>query len=208
MLNTLQAIPMLVFYKSSMDVLPYVVQGLRGFFILATVSALFVNALPAFRERFLVYGARQSRTAAQATQKNEIANDVSSVTKLLNAGAAVQVPHSWFIHFYVVSVLSSGWWLYQITTNGSVFQRVAMSAVPDLSASLSIGQVWLGWTLMAVQGTRRLYECAFISKSSRSRMSFVNWLLGITFYIAVGMSVWIEGSRMSPVTISKQECAR
>ena len=32
------------------------------------------------------------------------------------------------------------------------------------------------------------------AKPSTSKMWFVHWLLGIAFYLAVGVSVWIEGA--------------
>ena len=34
-------------------------------------------------------------------------------------------------------------------------------------------------------------------KPSTSKMWFVHWLLGIAFYLAVGVSVWIEGAGKS-----------
>ena len=59
---------------------------------------------------------------------------------------------------------------------------------------MSIDQIVLTWSLMSIQGVRRLLESSLLAKSSESKMWFVHWLLGIAFYLAVGISVWIEGA--------------
>ena len=59
---------------------------------------------------------------------------------------------------------------------------------------MSIDQIALTWSLMSIQGVRRLLESTMFAKPSSSKMWFVHWLLGITFYLAVAVSVWIEGA--------------
>lgn len=59
---------------------------------------------------------------------------------------------------------------------------------------MSVSQVMVCWALMMVQGVRRLRECLVFSKPSSSRMWFVHWLLGIAFYLATGIAIWIEGT--------------
>lgn len=59
---------------------------------------------------------------------------------------------------------------------------------------MSVHQVMICWTLMAAQGARRVYECFVFSKPSSSKMWFVHWLLGIAFYLATGIAIWIEGT--------------
>ena len=59
---------------------------------------------------------------------------------------------------------------------------------------MSIDQIALTWSLMSIQGVRRLFESSMFAKPSTSKMWFVHWLLGIAFYLAVGVSVWIEGA--------------
>ncbi|KAI9817607.1 MAG: hypothetical protein M1832_004611 [Thelocarpon impressellum] len=54
-------------------------------------------------------------------------------------------------------------------------------------------QIALSWGLMTLQGGRRLYECIALGKPSQSTMWFVHWLLGIAFYGAMSMAVWVEG---------------
>lgn len=59
---------------------------------------------------------------------------------------------------------------------------------------MSINQVTLVWLLMTVQGIRRLLESLTLGKSSSSKMWFVHWALGISFYFAMSFAVWIEGA--------------
>lgn len=61
---------------------------------------------------------------------------------------------------------------------------------------MSVDQVMLCWVLMMIQGARRLQECFVFSKPSSSDMWFVHWLLGIAFYLAAGIAIWIEGAGM------------
>lgn len=115
---------------------------------------------------------------------------------LLDAVGDLQVPHSFFTHFYVVSVASSLFWLYQILGRTPLLVDIcAESQTKDASGSMSIDQTMLIWSLMAAQGVRRLAESILFLKPSSSKMWFVHWLLGILFYLAMGVAVWIEGAR-------------
>ena len=62
---------------------------------------------------------------------------------------------------------------------------------------MSVDQIALTWSLMSLQGVRRLLESTMFAKPSTSKMWFVHWLLGIAFYLAVGVSSWIEGAGKS-----------
>ena len=57
-----------------------------------------------------------------------------------------------------------------------------------------MNQLALMWTLMAVQGLRRLVESILLGKPSASKMWFVHWILGVLFYAAMSIAVWIEGA--------------
>ena len=61
---------------------------------------------------------------------------------------------------------------------------------------MSADQVLLTWSLMAIQGFRRLMESITLARPSKSKMWFVHWLLGVSFYLAIGIAVWIEGAGM------------
>lgn len=113
---------------------------------------------------------------------------------LLNHLATYQVPHAFFTHFYIVSVMSSLFWGVQILVRGAAVRALAsysLSKSPD--KSMTMEQVFLTWSLMALQGVRRLYESITLVKPSSAKMWFVHWFVGIGFYLAVGVAVWIEG---------------
>ena len=59
---------------------------------------------------------------------------------------------------------------------------------------MTVDQVALAWSLMTIQGIRRLLESVFLIKASTSKMWFVHWLLGIGFYLSFSVTLWIEGA--------------
>lgn len=59
---------------------------------------------------------------------------------------------------------------------------------------MSMNQIALMWSLMAIQGLRRLTESILLGKSSASKMWSGHWILGMLFYIAMSIAVWIDGA--------------
>lgn len=165
-------------------------------------------AIPSFRDRFLSYGSRSSssprdnsRTVPSSTSKNiasskdrEPRRSNNAIGQVLDHLATWQVPHSYFIHFYFLSVISSILWAHQLYTRGPAFRLIAQHASTPASASMSKAQVTISCTLMLIQGLRRLYESITFNASSSSRMWFAHWLLGLAFYAAMGIAVWLEGA--------------
>src|SRR5271167_2545222 len=90
----------------------------RAFFVLATTAAISVNSISPLRELLVSYGAR-SLSAAPRKESTQTPN-IRSRLSLSDLVVATQVPHSWFIHYYIVSVASSLFWAYQLGTNGAV----------------------------------------------------------------------------------------
>ena len=111
---------------------------------------------------------------------------------LFDVLATLQVPHSWFMSFYCISVASSLLWGHQLLTHEAVYRKVAYWKHSP-AASMPLERILLCWSLMALQSTRRLWECLVLAKPSKSRMWVFHWLAGVLFYIATGVSVWIEG---------------
>ena len=117
--------------------------------------------------------------------------------------ASFQVPHSWFTHFYVVSVASSIFWAVQILLQGRALDMVLVwqqdaSVEKEGGPSgmgMTLDQITVMWVLMAMQGVRRLYESIAITKPSQSKMSLLHWVLGVGFYAAMGIAIWVEGIR-------------
>ena len=104
----------------------------------------------------------------------------------------LQLPHGWFLHFYVVSVLCSLFWAIHIVSKSSLLVTVCEKS--GTGKAMSMNQVALMWSLMAIQGLRRLAESILLGKPSASRMWFVHWILGILFYLAMSIAVWINGA--------------
>ncbi|KAL4779689.1 hypothetical protein BJX76DRAFT_351605 [Aspergillus varians] len=181
------------------------VDALRAFFLFAACTIISVSLPGSLRSRFIPYGARATSTAAvesetsasTPTPKSTSASpsSASSMTRTLDYVATLRVPHSYFTHFYVISVLSSIFWALQLLSHGRVFQAIATRIRPEhLHQGISINQIMLCCVLMMVQGVRRLHECRIFYKPSSSKMWFVHWFAGIGFYLAVAVAVWIEGS--------------
>ncbi|KAL2871111.1 putative 3-oxo-5-alpha-steroid 4-dehydrogenase [Aspergillus lucknowensis] len=174
------------------------VDALRTFFIFAACTILSVSLPDSLRSRFIPYGARAT-PAATVEPKTSVSSaspsTVSSVTRALDYVATLRVPHSYFTHFYVVSILSSIFWALQLLFHGVVFQAIVTRVRPErLHQAVSINQLMLCWSLMLAQGLRRLHECRGFSKSSSSKMWFVHWVAGNAFYIAIAVAIWIEGA--------------
>ncbi|KAF7531845.1 hypothetical protein G7054_g8501 [Neopestalotiopsis clavispora] len=169
-------------------------------FILAASSVLAIAAAPQSARTLLTqYGARSNSSAAEGSQKNATIPQNRFVQLISWVTSLGQVPHSWFIHFYIVSVSSSVFWAVQYFYGGAILKIICeYQAARSSAPGMSIGQVQLTWLLMAMQGIRRLYECFYVLRtSSSSKMWFMHWLLGCAHYLGIGVAVWIEGSRKS-----------
>ncbi|EAA28037.3 hypothetical protein GE21DRAFT_4706 [Neurospora crassa] len=116
-----------------------------------------------------------------------------------------QVPHSWFITFYVASMACSLLWFWQFAVDGRVLRVVTCSQASPTAkggderggvsaSSVTLGQVGLAWTMMFLQGSRRLYEDSLVHGKSKSTMWIVHWVLGLSYYLFTSVAVWVEGS--------------
>ncbi|KAJ5364118.1 uncharacterized protein N7496_009831 [Penicillium cataractarum] len=178
------------------------IDALRAFFLLAAATSVSVSIPSALHDRFLLYGPRATVTATgsepvagsrSAAQSQTQAR--SSGSSLLDYLATWQVPHSYFTQFYVASVASSVFWAAQLCWRGRVFEAIASRVSEEhLKQSMSLTQVLICWVLLAIQGSRRLWESIAFAKPSSSKMWFAHWLLGLGFYLAAGVAIWIEGS--------------
>lgn len=154
------------------------------------------------RERFIAYGSRNvnSKGLVNGSHADKLRNpNVERGTTLGDAFfdviASLQVPHGWFIHFYVLSVLCSLFWLFQFCVNGQILQTLISWDVTSGAQSMGMDQVMLVWLLMLIQGGRRLYESITLQKPSASQMWVAHWAIGLAFYIATSIGIWIEGLR-------------
>ena len=117
------------------------------------------------------------------------------VEQILDGLATLQVPHGYFQHFYIASVLSSVFWGVQLFAKESLLQVICQSGEAAASGkSMTMDQIILTWSLLSVQGLRRLIESSLLAKNSASKIWFAHWMLGIAFYLAFGVAIWIEGA--------------
>ena len=180
---------------------------LQTFFVAATSSILLASSVPALRSRYVAYGSRAtpiSNTPQDASKKSP---SDGLLDKLLDFIATLQVPHGYFVHFYIVSIVSSIFWGYQIFTRGLILMAISPRPVSTgLKGSMSLHQVILTWALMSIHGGRRLWESITLAKPSASKMWFVHWLVGNAFYLGMGMAVWIEGAGQYPSKGTQIRC--
>src|SRR2546421_3712865 len=142
---------------------------LKTFYLGTAASILFAYKIPLLRNRFLAYGARNAVSqsngpnASRGLKSKKIstslrfAHPFDSLTALFDFLAALQVPHSWFMSFYLISVFSSMLWGQQLLTHGPLYWKIA-SSTEHPPASMSLNSIAVSWALMAFQGIRRLLE--------------------------------------------------
>ncbi|KAM0238792.1 hypothetical protein ACHAPO_003766, partial [Fusarium lateritium] len=172
-------------------------QWCQTFFALSTAIVLGIQALPQdVRSALMDYGARRPKDAKHGKEQEQ--NRQKALVPLRsfmkNLTEYGQVPHSWFLHFYIVSVALSGFWAWQYLTKGHVLKSIVTCQNRADGPSMSLEQVFVAWLLMALQGSRRLYESLFVFKSGSSPMWLIHWALGLSYYIAMSLAVWVEGS--------------
>lgn len=197
-----------------------VTQACRVFFLLASSTVLFINSVSPFRERFLAYGSRSSPAAPQGADTKDTTKQgatTNPAVRLLDQLKSLQVPHSWFTHFYIVSVASSIFWAIQAISHGGALRWIASHATVVTSShgssTMSLSQTAVAWLFMFAQGSRRLYECITLSKPSQSKMFVAHWILGLAFYLVMSVAIWIEGAgkslRLRYIgAIAEQLCSR
>lgn len=151
----------------------------------------------------MVYGPRatpdDTATSASSVSQQATQTPRGYIEQVVDGLSELQVPHSYFKYFYLVSVLSSTFWLVQLLFQGSVLTAMCQEEIRSRSPdrNMSLDQLYLSWSLMAFQGVRRLFESISLMKKSASSMWFVHWLLGMAFYLAVGVGIWIHGAGTS-----------
>ncbi|KAF5692496.1 DFG10-like protein [Fusarium denticulatum] len=172
-------------------------QWCQSFFTLSAALVLALQVLPQdVRRAMMDYGPRRPKDGKSKSKKedDEKQNFAGLRSFLKNLTEYGQVPHSWFMHFYITSVSLSCFWACQYLTRGSVLRSIATWQDRAGRSSMSLEQIYIAWLLMALQGSRRLYESLFVFKPGSSPMWFIHWALGVAFYAVISLAVWIEGS--------------
>lgn len=99
------------------------VRVVRTYFLMSSFFILIARTTDYTRRRFLVYGARAQTKLSEQAKYERSQHD--KITRGLDVVAALTLPHSWFTHFYLISISSSIAWLCQITLNASLPQWMA-----------------------------------------------------------------------------------
>ncbi|PWW74409.1 hypothetical protein C7212DRAFT_66618, partial [Tuber magnatum] len=180
------------------------------------LQILFIQSIPPFRSRFLVYGKVATPTTTTATNAKD-AKPIASpqdpknpITLLLDHLATYTVPHSFFTHFYILALTTLLLLGQQISTHGPLYTLLRDLQTPEWAAAAagfrhvaggqSIHQVVLTWACLVLQTGRRLYECLLVQKKyaveggGGSRMWVMHYALGLVFYLSVGVGGWVEGT--------------
>ncbi|KAI1327863.1 3-oxo-5-alpha-steroid 4-dehydrogenase [Xylariaceae sp. FL0255] len=178
------------------------------FYIAGALAVLGIAGTPASLRRLLTqYGARNpdtgndiksfsGKSSTDSFNRKPLQTDEGLLVRLVTQATSVgNVPHSWFIHFYILSLSCTFFWAFQFLSNGAVLQYIVTSQAASSQSSMTICQVILVWLLMGLQAGRRLFEYLTILRPSPSRMWIVHWLLGHAFYVCTSISIWVEGSR-------------
>lgn len=152
------------------------------------------------------YGARRPQQDNGSASKDSGAGPSPALVKLKAVLAKLtdctQVPHSWFRHFYIVSVGWSIFWLSQFLSRGRLMTAIAAWQAKVAPKGMGLGQTYIVAALMAIQGSRRLYESYFVARMGKSPMWCVHWALGLAYYTAMGLGVWVEGSGMLTMSVA------
>lgn len=138
------------------------------FFTLGTTVGLGGVFFPSFRKNIMNYGSRKDNSSSSFDSNRKV--DLNYLFEVV----ALQVPHSWFTHYYIFSVTLSVFWAFQIYTQGPVLRFLAAYSSHSESA-MSIQQFIIAWLFMAVQGARRLYESIVFAKPSQAKMWVGLW---------------------------------
>ncbi|KAB5570083.1 hypothetical protein GE09DRAFT_957593 [Coniochaeta sp. 2T2.1] len=165
--------------------------------LLYLVEAALILGLTILPEKvkgyLLAYGARASKTERTKGEEEDQDDWFAKLIRLVTSWG--QIPHSWFGGFYAVSVAGSVFWLVQYLVDGSVLHFLTSWQVAASGPGMEPGQVVLLWSMMFLQGYRRLLESYLLVKpGSKSTMWIVHWLVGHVYYIMLSLTVWIEGS--------------
>ncbi|KAI1405825.1 hypothetical protein F4819DRAFT_482274 [Hypoxylon fuscum] len=166
------------------------------FYVLAAAAVLAIAAAPqSIQDQLTQYGARSSTIGTSGRNRREEKAGNGLLISIVSWVASVgNVPHSWFIHFYILSLSCSVFWAYQFLGHGTILDFIAKNQASREQVSMTMDQVILVWFLMSLQGARRLYEYVAVLRPSPSKMWIIHWLLGNAFYFCTNISIWVEGS--------------
>lgn len=146
--------------------------------------------------------AEQEKQKQQAEAKQKEKASKSFVASILDGIAEWEVPHDWFWTFYALSVTLSAFWPGEaLWLHGPLYQLIRDYSGP-FTTTMTFEQLKITSVMMLMQGARRLYESLILvdweefgTDKKMSMMFGGHWALGLFFYTATSIAVWIEGIR-------------
>ncbi|KAF8418204.1 putative 3-oxo-5-alpha-steroid 4-dehydrogenase [Tirmania nivea] len=174
---------------------------LRSFYLLAAASILLASSIPQLSARFFCYGKTAQPTASPVEKKPaDKARSTNIVTQLLDYLTTLTVPHAYFSHFYLLSLVSSLFWAAQFLLNGSLLRYLLSLGHGHPTAqedSISPTQLLLAWLCLLLQSLRRYHEQLTASRiPSSSKMLLPHYLLGHAFYLATTLSIFASSRHL------------
>ncbi|CAK7274110.1 3-oxo-5-alpha-steroid 4-dehydrogenase [Sporothrix epigloea] len=196
---------------------------------------IMVTMLPAaVRRHMLDYGPRYTKSnnlidrahdQDKGSERPELKPEPESVAwmkTLATLGSYLQVPHSWFISFYVFHLICSAFWAAQwwswhqalpgssgaYNLFGSIVMRQQAADVGRASTpatSMLLTQVYVAFALETLQTGRRLYEYLCVFRPSKAKMNAAHFLLGLLYYAIMSVAIWIEGSPSTEEIIAAKQ---
>ncbi|KAI1106312.1 hypothetical protein F4804DRAFT_52534 [Jackrogersella minutella] len=165
------------------------------FYVLAAATVSAIAATPESIQSLLTqYGARNS-VGDVPSSNGEKQGDNGPLIGIVSWVTAVgKIPHSWFIHFYILSISCSVFWADQFLRHGTIMELIVRNQASSERTSMTTNQIIIVWILMCLQGARRFYEYVAVIRPSSSKMWIIHWLLGMAFYFCTNISIWVEGS--------------
>ncbi|CAK7269089.1 hypothetical protein SEPCBS57363_003427 [Sporothrix epigloea] len=177
---------------------------------------MLLTVLPAAAQQHVLdYGPRTAKRAnptdeAQDNNKDQSNSEPSAwMRTLATIGPYLQVPHSWFISFYVFYLVCSAswatqWWTWSQALPGSrgadnllgrIVARQQAADIGTAATSMHLAQVYVAFALEMLQTGRRSYEYLCVFRPSKAKMNVAHFLMGFLYYAIMSVAVWVEGSQ-------------
>lgn len=176
---------------------------------------LLASSIPPLSTRFFTYGktvqpptttttttiSAEKKPTSKTLSNTSSNNNNNNITQLLDYLTTLTVPHAYFSHFYLVSLVSSLFWAAQFLLDGSLLQCLLSLGPPSNEDRIPLTQLLLTWLCLLTQSLRRCHEQLTISKTpSTSTMLLPHYLLGHAFYLITTLSIFASSRHLLPIT--------
>jgi 3-oxo-5-alpha-steroid 4-dehydrogenase 3 / polyprenol reductase len=170
----------------------------RTLYLLLAASIFLARMVPAFSRRFIDYGARGDAGSSTTAKSKNSPTAESVFAQFLDVLATLQISHSYFLIFYVLSTVLSLCWLALIATESPLLSTLAQFTSNDrlsdhVPAPPSRSTLIISMTLMLLHSARRLYENLLVAvPNPKSVMWIGHFAAGLVFYLFVHLAITVE----------------